>query len=565
MAIKWLPPQIAVLKKFGTCGMMYIETRRQFGKTTLFSGVALKQMMKHKGRLVTFASASLNVGKELIYKQDSVISGGLHDMRVEQDRRGRIKADATAIFNAMADFKREAKAANTSFNLADGVANRDYKDIDLDGIADLFERSRLEMRLHHSSSVVSRTQIIAPNPATARGFSGDVLIDEIGFIADFAALWEAMEPIASRDPSFRLLMASTPPEDEGHLCYKIGAPPEGTTFEPDGNGHWYRSEAGILTLRVDVWDAEQCGVRLYDLETKQPITPEQHRETSLDKDGWDRNYALKRIPGGLVAMSGVAIDAAQDKGKEECIALDLGTIEPHNEERTLQRILSQVQNVATGRLWGLGYDIATTTNKKSNPSSMTLCEARGAERWARLIVRWKSANPDFSTAVITRSISTLKQAGGRIENAKFDASNERYYATALKSKVESVSVDLVVSGEVVETGDPSQPTIRQKERLGNQLVNTANDRLLALPPNGWLKTDFLLQKKEKGQFACDLDPAGNHGDTFDSTKLAVDALNAGGPVEAFFPDRGDLSGPARSPHPSWLQPLKDLYDAVRFA
>lgn len=539
MSIQWLPPQLELIRRFGTVGMIYWEARRQFGKTTTLAGIALKQMMKHRGRLVTFASASINVGKELIYKEAHVLNSALVDM------------------------KAQAEAGGMQLNLAEH-GGKEYKSIDVDGIADLFERSRLEMRLHHTRSSVSRTQIIAPNPATARGFSGDVLLDEIGFIENFVEVWEAMEPIASRDPSFRVLMCSTPPADEGHLCYKIGAPPEGTTFEPCGDGHWYRSEAGILTLRVDVWDAEQCGVKLYDLETREPITPEQHRERALDKDGWDRNYALKRIPGGLVAMSAVAIAAAQEKGKDECVALDLGTVAELDEERILSRVAGHVLNVAADGVWGAGYDIATTTNKKSNPSSITLAQARGAERWARLIVRWKSARPDFARRMVMRCLDCLREGGGRIEKLCVDASNERYFAVDLKTACEHVAVELVVAGEVVETGDPAAPTMKQKERCGNLLVNTANARLLALPPNGWVKTDFLLVKKEKGLFVNELDPAGNHADTFDSTKLSVLALDGGGSVEAIFPDRGDLAGPARSPHPSWLQRAADFVEGLMY-
>ncbi len=533
MAITWLPPQLELIKRFGTVGMIYWEARRQFGKTTTLAGIALKQMMKHRGRLVTFASASINVGKELIYKEAQVLN------------------------EAMAEMKAQAEEQGMKLSLAEN-GGRDYSSIDVDGIADLFERSRLEMRLWHSPSICSRTQIIAPNPATARGFSGDVLLDEIGFIPNFVEVWEAMEPIASRDPSFRVLMASTPPGDESHLCYKIGAPPEGMKFFPCGDGHWYRSQAGILTLRVDVWDGQECGVKLYDLETRQPITPEEHRERALDKDGWDRNYALKRIPGGLVAMTGVSIDYAQQKGREECVALDLGTV-TEKEAASLEKVIGMVKNIAAQGHWGAGYDIATTTNKKSNPSSITLSQARGAEKWARLIVRWKSANPDFSELLLKQTLDTLKVGGASIQALAVDASNERYFATRIQSKIDACPVILIVSGETVETGDPRQPKIRQKERCGNLLVNHGTDRLLALPGESWIKNDFLLQKKEKGLFVCDLDPAGNHGDTFDSTKLSIVALDNSGTVETIIPNSGLGSTPGRNPHPSWMdrQPFSE--------
>ncbi|MEG7795889.1 hypothetical protein, partial [Listeria monocytogenes] len=74
------------------------------------------------------------------------------------------------------------------------------------------------------------------------------------------------------------------------------------------------------------------------------------------------------------------------------------------------------------------------------------------------------------------------------------------------------TVIIVVSGEMQEDPDNPKAKMRMKEKLGGLLVNTATDRLLALPPDKWVKDDFLLQKKEKGLFVCDLDAAGNHGD-----------------------------------------------------
>jgi hypothetical protein len=309
-----------------------------------------------------------------------------------------------------------------------------------------------------------------------------------------------------------------------------------------------------------------CGVKLHDLETRQPITPEQHRATALDKDAWDRNYALKRIPGGLVAMPAVAIDAAQANGSHDCLAYDFGTIETAKEAETLARVVGAVQNIADLGLWGAGYDIATTTNAKSNPSGLTLTQGKGNERRAKLIVRWKSANPEFSKSLVIKALETLRHAGGSLQKICIDASNERYFATQMKTALEEVafSVDLIVSGEVIETGDPRAPKMRLKEKTGNLLVNTATDRNLALPPDKWVKDDFLLPKKEKGLFVCDVDAAGNHGDTFDSTKLSVLALESSGSVEAIFPERGDLAGPARSPLPSWMQRINDFVEGLKY-
>jgi hypothetical protein len=110
-----------------------------------------------------------------------------------------------------------------------------------------------------------------------------------------------------------------------------------------------------------------------------------------------------------------------------------------------------------------------------------------------------------------------------------------------------------------------QVSMRQKEKLGNQLVNHATDRLLALPPGKWLKDDFLLVKKEKGMFVANLDTAGNHADTFDSTKLADNALEVSGEVEAWFPQTGDLPVPGATRDGQRSRRHQSYEDAILYA
>jgi hypothetical protein len=222
------------------------------------------------------------------------------------------------------------------------------------------------------------------------------------------------------------------------------------------------------------------------------------------------------------------------------------------EQAVLDQVASMARNVAALGQWGAGYDIATTTNAKSNPSSLTLMQGKGMERWAKLIVRWKTANPYFAQRLLEVALQALKDGGAQLVGLHIDGSNERHFASKLKAEITICPVTLIVSGEVVEVADAGtvdsegrvlQVSMRQKEKLGNQLVNHGTDRLLALPPGKWLKDDFLLVKKEKGMFVATLDTAGNHADTFDSTKLADNALEVSGAVEAWFPQTGDLPVP----------------------
>jgi hypothetical protein len=178
---------------------------------------------------------------------------------------------------------------------------------------------------------------------------------------------------------------------------------------------------------------------------------------------------------------------------------------------------------------GLGYDVATTTKESSNPSSLTLIEQVGMNYFVRLILRWKSSDPEISRAVIIGVLMLI--APRRAMTLCIDASNEKFFAAQLKKDLAAlVRTELIVSGEATQyLGEK----MSFKVYLGNLLINTMEDGRLALPDETWVRNDFRLVKRSGGSFETDLDEAGNHGDTFDSTKLALHALTAGGgPAEA---------------------------------
>jgi hypothetical protein len=72
-----------------------------------------------------------------------------------------------------------------------------------------------------------------------------------------------------------------------------------------------------------------------------------------------------------------------------------------------------------------------------------------------------------------------------------------------------------------------------KQYLGNMLVNEFQMNRGAIPPDRYIKNDIRLVKRDKGTFATDLGENGEHGDTFDAIKLALQALRRGGAFEAF--------------------------------
>jgi hypothetical protein len=189
----------------------------------------------------------------------------------------------------------------------------------------------------------------------------------------------------------------------------------------------------------------------------------------------------------------------------------------------------------------VGFDVATTEKEKSNPSALAVVEQVGRDFVVRLIVRFKTADPEKSKAMVREALDLNR--GRRPRRLCIDATSERYFATRLRSELGGVCpIDLVIASEATEfMGE----RMTMKNYLGNQLANLLDDARLALPAERWIKDDFRLVKKERGGFTNELDSSGNHGDTFDAVKLALHGLiSPGGPVEAAA---ASVGGWGRSP------------------
>jgi len=478
--------------------MALLLWRRQGGKSTLFSWLILRWLAEDPGCLVTYVSASLSVGSEIPFRTTSLFNDLLDKLRDLAGPRG-------------------IEVASNGEGIEDAA------------LVEMFKQGRLEVHFRHSKTVVSRLKVIAPNVATARGYSGRVLMDEIGFIRDFKALFEAMEPIVSRDPTFVLFMATTPPNDDAHFSFELAAPDPGLTFEANPEGNWYTSQAHIPVHRVDAWDAAAANVPLYDLRTGRIISPEEHRAQSLDRDAWDRNYGLKWLLGGTAAIPLLSLNSAQEDG------VFLGCLAA---ERDLP---SNWTEHLTSQPYAVGFDPATTQKATSNPSSIVLTQQTGPNEYAeRLVFRFKTADDRESKAILSEILeaATVK-TGHKPARICVDATSERYFAAQLRREFSKHgTVELLVSSETVEW---KGERMTLKAMLGNQYVNAYEDGRIAIPPDRWLRDDRRLVKKVKGSFDNELDSAGNHGDTFDAGKNALHGLlKRGGPVTATATPRGTI-------------------------
>lgn len=125
-------------------------------------------------------------------------------------------------------------------------------------------------------------QILPANADAARGFSGDVILDEFALHRDADAIWEAVQPIVASNQDFLCRIAST------------------------GNGrnnlfHRLATAGQIPFSRVSRTDAHKAGLKIFDAVTRAEITPNEARSRAQDKAVYDQNYELSFIDAAALA------------------------------------------------------------------------------------------------------------------------------------------------------------------------------------------------------------------------------------------------------------------------
>lgn len=480
---------LRMVDEYRVCAFL---ARRQYGKTTTFAKIALKKMMKQPDHTVIFGSAKLNLSREIVRKESQILQAAINE--------------------ALAD------VAENTLQVIDSNTERRPDALTADDFAELFEAQRLEFRFYHSNTSYSRTKVVALREDTV-GETGDLMCDELRAIRNWKDVWEAVNPIIASNPQFRCTLSTTIPTSDDHYAFEQLMPPPGMVFIPNPEGNIYESEHGIMVLRLDADDAYADNVPLYDDKTGEPQTPAESRAKAHDKDAWDRNYGCKFLVGGAAACGLVQLASAQERGVDQCLYLDI-----QNDEDMSRAVDFLFEHLGAGRV-GLGLDLATTENKTSNPSALAVMEEVANDYIARLILTWKTNDPDICEARVRRVINAVAErgAGGRARALNIDATNERYFASTLQKKFRAlVPVNLIIGSETVDK--PGYEPMNMKQYCGSLLVGVLDDNHLTLPVDRYIKEDFRLVKKERGQFVCTPDAQGRHGDTFDGTKLSILAL-----------------------------------------
>jgi hypothetical protein len=493
------------------CGLL---ARRQYGKTTIASRIALKKMMKTAGHTVIFGSVKVDLGREIVRKESDAMQ----------------KA-----FSLLAN---QAKEAKTLLQAVDDKG-KNVTEVNLDDWAELYEQSRLEFRLFHDRTTYSRTKVVALTP-DAVGETGDLILDEVGRAKRFREVIEAMMPIIASNPEFRAIYTTTPPPDDTHPSFELLAPPIDTELPINPKGNWYRSELGVWVLRISAFDAYADGIPLYDDDSGKAISPEESRSKATDKDAWDRNYGTVFVIGGTAAVGLLQLDTAQRRGVGKCVFIMV------EKDTDFFRALDFLAaHIGPGAI-GIGVDWATTEGGKSNPTSVTVMEREGVEKRAVLIVAWKTRDPDLAIERLRRIVVCIneRKIGGSARQLCQDATSEKYHCANVRKELSRlVPVRDVVASETIEM--PGREPMTQKAHQGNRFIAEMDDNHVVLPPERYIKDDFRLVIRDRGSFTTETSPTGQHGDTFDSTKQASDALDGNGPFAYKAIDRPGGDGRGR--------------------
>ncbi len=442
-----------------------------------------------------------------------------------------------------------------------------------------FQQMRMEIRIRRKGKI-GRIKVLAANPRTARGFSGDLILDEFAFHENSAAIWEAAEPILASNPDFRCRIASTGngkhnlfyrmasgwsaavPSRSGEDNARVSATPEdGDCSEekgksgaearavqtltrqaehaehpkatgisdvaaaedsrapgPNNNGELFISAAGFAVSRVTRTAAWQQGVKIYDLKNKrESITPEAARAQALDKTAYDQNYECAFADENMTLLTHELISAAQN---------DVVTIDA---QEWSQASIARMQ-AAQGRL-EVGNDIG----RNRDLSMVTVIDHVGPLR--RVVAMLKLENmrlPDQQRqlATVCRMPKFHAYCGdmtglglGLVEFLQDLFGRYRIHGVNF-SATERASSRIQLEGRKAETA-------RVTEIMAVNLLACFEDRTIRDLPNDPALTDD-LRKPEKitspggrVSIAATRDEAG-HADAFWSLALAVRAGEVSG-------------------------------------
>jgi phage FluMu gp28-like protein len=446
--IKFLPYQLdAFLNRSN--GIECWLWGRQTGKSFTLAAWAVDRLITRPGRLVSILSNSRANGLELNLKCAEICE--MHRHQFEQ-------ADLSSDFQ--------------------------------------FESMNYETRIH-SGGQVGRIKVLAASPRTARGFSGDLILDEFAFHEDSTKIWEAAEPILSANRDYLCRIASTP-NGRHNMFYRLC------------------TNSAMTTRKVPRSVACEQGLQIFHPLTRNVITPAEARELAMDKVSYDQNYECAFASENMSLLSYDLISQAESE--------DVGFI---CEDQWSREALEFLNGPKTQGSLFFGVDVGRTQDW----TVITVLEKRAPQFFVRAILRLRNlslpkqqdrlaqicAHRLFSRACIDMTGLGLglyeyshRQFGSRINGVNFSRTVPLPSTFALEGR--------------------NAATVRIPELLALQLLRVYSDRHIKHPLDPILRDE--LRRPERltsstGQVSIAADrTSGGHADHFWSLALALHAAQS---------------------------------------
>ena len=461
-------------------GIIVLHWSRQIGKSFTLAAWAVDRLITRPGRLVTVLSNSRDNGAEFVAKC----------------------AEVCHLRGTMFE----------SVNKSEGL---DFSDM------------RMEVRVR-AQNKTGRIKVLAANPRTARGFSGDLILDEFAFHEHSDAIWEAAEPILASNADFLCRIASTGNGKHNMFHYfaepAFASPDHFETNLPRGGPCLSFSKIGFTLSRVTRTQAHWLGVPIYDPNTRQIISPEAARAQAIDKRAYDQNYECAFADENLTLLSHELITAAERDG--------IGFI---CEQDWSQPAIARLRR-AVGPLY-VGFDVG----RKVDLSVITVIETVPGFKIVRAILRIQNMRlpeqqsrlgeicrlPKFQRAVIDMTGLGL----GLYEYAQNEFGQTRIHGINFAASVPAT--------RVIQQEGRKHETVRVTEALALELLQAYEGHRIQHPIDNRLRDD--LRKPEKitspsgrVSIAATRDEAG-HADHFWSLALALEAAATSSAPFAYEP------------------------------
>lgn len=444
---------------------------RQIGKSTTLAGWSvhrlLRQLQTHDSWLVTVLSNSRSNGGEFVLKVHEACR-----------KLGQAFAE---------DGNREELEANKSLS-------EDAK----------LELMRFEVRLEIGGKL-GRIIVLAANPRTARGFSGDLILDEFAFHQDSAAIWEAAEPIISANPEFICRISSTG-NGRRNMFYQLIA---------EGRIPYYRLR------RSEAWKRGE--LRIFSIIDGKEITPDEARAQASDKRAYDQNYECEFNDEASALLTQEIISSAERDG----VRIE----EQEWSEATIERLRTKtIGELYLGQDVGRNRDLSVQCvlekiGQAFRVVAMLRLEGMRLPAQQRQLQRICTL-PAFRAAAIDMTGLGL----GLVEYAQEESWGRNRIAGINFSSTEPLTRRLQTEGR-------KSATARVTEIMATELLGVFEDRRIEIPADPALRDD--LRKPERlvspgGQvsIAATRDEAG-HADHFWSVALALRAASAPAASGAF--------------------------------